>query len=203
MASISGANILFALVGKISTIGRVFAAFSQDRYGGLYFEYTFLSDGEDCRHVQRRNRQFLMRPECCGPWHNRNAQLRLDALQGTTRLAHYYARWDDIFTNLVLGTVHPAIRVGIPPADGLEQLAHSMCYAFSRVSKAVKIPAPVFHADIACDRARRYLAEEPTGWESTTVDNKNLGPKQQDMLCCELQEKLEVRQRLDDEMAYT
>ena len=46
----------------------------QDRYGGLYFRYTFLSDGEDCPHAQRRNRQFPMRPECCGPWHNRNAQ---------------------------------------------------------------------------------------------------------------------------------
>ena len=39
----------------------------------------------------------------------------------------------------------------------LENLTHNICYLFGRATKAVSICAPAHYADIACERARRYL----------------------------------------------
>ena len=74
------------------------------------------------------------------------------AIQGTARPAHYYVVWDQIFhgRNLPKGYKHAA--------DVLEELTHAMCYQFGRATKAVSICPPAYYADIACDRARRYLS---------------------------------------------
>ena len=42
-------------------------------------------------------------------------------------------------------------------ADVLENLTHNMCYLLGRATKAVSICPPAYYADIACERARRYL----------------------------------------------
>ena len=125
-----------------------------------------------------------------------------DAIQGTARPAHYYVLWDEIFTNPSLQSVHDSIEPGIPPADRLERLSHSLCYMFSRAAKAVSIPAPVYYADIACTRAGRYLAEPPTGSQSMMSDNSKLTAAQRDHLCAELQAKIRVHDYLKDSMFY-
>ena len=125
-----------------------------------------------------------------------------DAIKGTARPAHYYVLWDEIFTNPSLQSVHNAIEEGVPPADRLERLSHSLCYMFSRAAKAVSIPAPVYYADIACTRAGRYLAEPPTGSQSVTSDNSKLTAAQREHLCAELQAKIRVHDDLRDSMFY-
>lgn len=74
------------------------------------------------------------------------------ALQGTARPAHYYIVWDEIFQR----------QKPKPPfnsaADVLEDLTHNLCYMYGRATKAVSICPPAYYADLACERARRYLA---------------------------------------------
>ena len=125
-----------------------------------------------------------------------------NALQGHARPAHYYVLWDEIFTHAKLESVHQAILPGIRPADNLERLTHSMCYLFSRAAKAVSIPAPVYYADIACERANRYLAEISTGSESAWTDSTKKTDGQRDKLRWELQEKIKVNESLKDSMFY-
>ena len=125
-----------------------------------------------------------------------------DAIKGTARPAHYYVLWDEIFTNPDLRSEHDAVEPGIPPADRLEKLSHSLCYMFSRAAMAVSIPAPVYYADIACTRAGRYLAEPPTGSQSTTSGNTELTAAQREHLCAELQAKIKVHDDLRDSMFY-
>ena len=94
-----------------------------------------------------------------------------NAIQGTARPAHYVVLWDEIFTNEKLQKVHQDIESGLSPVDRLQKLTNSMCYLFSRATRAVKIPAPVYYADIACDRASRYLAaRDATDGQSVTSD---------------------------------
>lgn len=125
-----------------------------------------------------------------------------DAIQGTARPAHYFVLWDEIFTNPTLQPVHDSIERGIPPADRLERLSHSLCYMFSRAAKAVSIPAPVYYADIACTRAGRYLAEPPSGAQSVTSDKSEMTKAQREHLCAELQAKIKVHDDLKDSMFY-
>ena len=124
------------------------------------------------------------------------------AIKGTARPAHYYVLWDEIFTNIKLNSVHEAIEPGIQPADRLERLTHSLCYLFGRATKAVSIPAPVYYADIACERAGRYLAEVPTDSESTTTDKTAMTDAQRDELCRGLQERIKVHEDLKNTMFY-
>lgn len=121
-----------------------------------------------------------------------------NALQGTARPVHYYVLWDEIFTHAKLKSVHPGIR----PADNLERLTYSMCYLFSRAAKAVSIPAPVYYADVACERAGRYLAEIPTSSESAWTDSTKMTDGQRDQLRYEMQQKIEVHEDLKDSMFY-
>ena len=73
---------------------------------------------------------------------------------GTARPAHYYVVLDEIFYKRT-----PQAALGmLSSADVLEELTHSMCYMFGRATKAVSICPPAYYADIACERARRYLS---------------------------------------------
>lgn len=124
------------------------------------------------------------------------------AIKGTARPAHYYVLWDEILTNMKLDSVHESIEPGIQPADRLERLTHSLCYLFGRATKAVSIPAPVYYADIACERAGRYLAEVPTDSESATTDKTAMTDTQRTKLCHDLQERIKVHEALKDTMFH-
>ena len=76
-------------------------------------------------------------------------------LHGTAKPAHYVVILDEIFTNPANKTCIKAPRQSA--ADSLEHLTHSMCYLFQRATKAVSIAPPAYYADLACDRARRWL----------------------------------------------
>jgi hypothetical protein len=77
------------------------------------------------------------------------------ALQGTARPCHYYIVHDEIFRQVYAKQV-PAPFTNI--ADIVEDLTHNMCYLFGRATKAVSLCPPAYYADLACERARCYLA---------------------------------------------
>lgn len=89
---------------------------------------------------------------------------------GTARPAHYYVVLDEIFYER-----KPQAALGMQSsADVLEELTHSMCYMYGRATKAVSICPPAYYADIACERARRYLsrffdATTPSGTPAPSV----------------------------------
>ena len=120
-----------------------------------------------------------------------------DPLQGTARPAHYVVLWDEIFTNPALRSVHEKIEPGLSETDRLQKLTNSMCYLFSRATKAVKIPAPVYYADIACDRASRYLAGvDTTDGESVMTEGQRAAR------CNDYQDQIKVHENLKDSMFY-
>jgi eukaryotic translation initiation factor 2C len=77
------------------------------------------------------------------------------ALQGTARPCHYYIVHDEIFRQIYAKTVPPPFQ---NVADVVEDLTHNMCYLFGRATKAVSLCPPAYYADLACERARCYLA---------------------------------------------
>lgn len=78
------------------------------------------------------------------------------AIQGTARPAHYYVILDEIFRVRGARDVKPPAR---NVADVVEGLSQALCYTYGRATKAVSICAPVYYADILCERARVYLKE--------------------------------------------
>ncbi|XWW92784.1 hypothetical protein V2A60_000711 [Cordyceps javanica] len=77
------------------------------------------------------------------------------ALQGTARPCHYYIVHDEIFRQIYAKSI-PLPFQSI--ADIVEDLTHNMCYLFGRATKAVSLCPPAYYADLACERARCYLA---------------------------------------------
>ncbi len=41
--------------------------------------------------------------------------------------------------------------------DDLQALTHDLCYAYQRCTRAVRVPAPVYYAELCCNRARSHL----------------------------------------------
>lgn len=78
------------------------------------------------------------------------------AIQGTARPAHYFVVLDEIFRARDAKAGKQAAR---NVADVLEGLSQALCYAFGRATKAVSICAPVYWADVLCERARIYLRD--------------------------------------------
>jgi eukaryotic translation initiation factor 2C len=79
------------------------------------------------------------------------------AIQGTARPAHYFVVLDDIFrARYGKGPLPPGCK---NVADVLEGLSQAMCYTYGRATKVVSICAPVYYADILCERARVYLRD--------------------------------------------
>ncbi|KAI1906889.1 hypothetical protein LOZ65_006818 [Ophidiomyces ophidiicola] len=77
------------------------------------------------------------------------------ALQGTARPCHYYIVHDEIFRQIYAKSIpFPFQNI----ADIVEDLTHNMCYLFGRATKAVSLCTPAYYADLACERARCYLA---------------------------------------------
>lgn len=77
------------------------------------------------------------------------------ALQGTARPCHYYIVHDEIFRQIYAKSIPPPFQ---NIADIVEDLTHNMCYLFGRATKAVSLCPPAYYADLACERARCYLA---------------------------------------------
>ncbi|EOA82417.1 uncharacterized protein SETTUDRAFT_173223 [Exserohilum turcica Et28A] len=77
------------------------------------------------------------------------------ALQGTARPCHYYIVHDEIFRQVYAKQIPPPFQ---NVADIVEDITHNMCYLFGRATKAVSLCPPAYYADLACDRARCYLA---------------------------------------------
>lgn len=113
------------------------------------------------------------------------------ALKGTARPAHYYIVWDEIFRRQA-----PSLS-SQNAADIFENLTHKMCYMFGRATKSVSLCPPAYYADLACERARRYLAHvfDPTpqmtplgsmvsgsGSGATSSDNIDLHPNVRDAM---------------------
>jgi eukaryotic translation initiation factor 2C len=82
---------------------------------------------------------------------------------GTSRPCHYYVLHDEFGFK----------------ADAIQALSYALCHLFARATRAVSIPAPVYWADIVCDRAKyRYdpsdrrfnFSDTDTGTQSEATD---------------------------------
>ena len=69
-----------------------------------------------------------------------------EALQGTTRPAHYTVLLDEVFRD----------KYRERAADQLQKMTHELCYLFGRATKAVSICPPAYYADIVCERSRLH-----------------------------------------------
>jgi eukaryotic translation initiation factor 2C len=120
------------------------------------------------------------------------------ALQGTARPCHYYIVHDEIFRQLYAKTVHPPFQ---NVADIVEDLTHNMCYLFGRATKAVSLCPPAYYADLACERARCYLANlfdtaSPSAAPSVT------GASAAGMAGAPSKEDVQIHPKLKDTMFY-
>ncbi|KAI3399762.1 hypothetical protein diail_5830 [Diaporthe ilicicola] len=83
-------------------------------------------------------------------------------IQGTGRPAHYVVVLDEIFRERAARLKKaPGAKPqqDSSPASELEKMTQALCYSYSRATKAVSICTPAYHADILCERARRYMAD--------------------------------------------
>ncbi|KAI1415502.1 Piwi-domain-containing protein [Hypoxylon sp. FL1857] len=71
-------------------------------------------------------------------------------LRGTARPAHYFVVHDEIFRN----------KYDKDAANKLETFTHDLCFMFGRSTGAVSICTPAYYADLACNRARCYVADD-------------------------------------------
>ena len=69
------------------------------------------------------------------------------AITGTARPAHYFVLLDEIFR-----------KNSDDPVGELERLTYSLCHLYGKATVSVSIPPPVYYADLACGRGKRYLS---------------------------------------------
>ncbi|KAF5700184.1 putative argonaute like post-transcriptional silencing QDE-2 [Fusarium mundagurra] len=120
------------------------------------------------------------------------------ALQGTARPCHYYIVHDEIFRQIYAKSI-PVPFQSI--ADIVEDLTHNMCYLFGRATKAVSLCPPAYYADLACERARCYLASlfdtpSPSAAPSVTGTSAAGGTGQPSP------DDVQIHQKLRDTMFY-
>ena len=118
------------------------------------------------------------------------------AIQGTARPAHYYVIHDEIFRDKSQNPRNER------PADMLERLTHEMSYLYVRATKAVSLCPPAYYADLACERARDYLA---TTYEADlkpedTPNQSELGPNDSDRE--KFTNSIRIHPNLKDTMFY-
>lgn len=77
------------------------------------------------------------------------------ALKGSARPAHYVVVLDEVLRDHAKKLKKPDQFA----ANELEKITLALCYNYSRATKAVSICTPAYHADILCERARRYLSD--------------------------------------------
>lgn len=95
-------------------------------------------------------------------------------IQGTGRPAHYVVVLDEVFRDYARRVVKQQDPFA---ANELERVTQALCYSYSRATKAVSICTPAYHADILCERARRYMADlfEGGSDETSTVAGSTAG----------------------------
>ena len=69
------------------------------------------------------------------------------AIVGTARPAHYFVLLDEIFR-----------KTTKDPVGELERLTFNLCHLYGKATVSVSIPPPVYYADLACGRGKRYLS---------------------------------------------
>lgn len=115
-------------------------------------------------------------------------------LQGTGRPAHYVVVLDEIFRARAGKNLQAMANV----ANEVEKLTQALCYSYSRATKAVSLCTPAYHADILCERARRYLAAEfdgsVSGDAASTTAASTVGGKEL--------ATFKIHERLRDTMFY-
>ncbi|EER22939.1 Piwi domain containing protein [Coccidioides posadasii C735 delta SOWgp] len=108
------------------------------------------------------------------------------ALHGTAKPAHYFVILDEIFR---------ARKTGPATSDALEDLTHNLCYLFGRATKAVSVCPPAYYADLACERARRYLSSYFDASPSETVVSGQTGQGPSE-------DELRIHPNLENSMFY-
>ncbi|KAJ6488618.1 Piwi domain-containing protein [Mycena vitilis] len=85
-------------------------------------------------------------------------------LQGTSRPCHYTVLVNGIGWNM----------------DMIQQITYSLCYCYSRATRSVKIPAPVYYADLVCGRAKFHYDKNVDFEDAMSVssDDPEYGRKQ-------------------------
>ncbi|KAL3998292.1 Piwi domain family protein [Acanthocheilonema viteae] len=74
---------------------------------------------------------------------------------GTSRPSHYIILYDSWHLS----------------ADDWQQMIYALCHVYARCNKSVSIPAPVYYAHLACDRAKRLLKYTRMGETSRSEPN--------------------------------
>ena len=80
------------------------------------------------------------------------------ALQGTVKPAHFTVLLDEICRSHVERLTAQGQPTWTNAVDMVEDIIHTLCYMFQRSTRAVSLVPPVYYADLAWQRARRYLA---------------------------------------------
>ncbi|OTA55625.1 Piwi-domain-containing protein [Hypoxylon sp. EC38] len=86
---------------------------------------------------------------------------------GTARPAHYFVVHDQIFR----------AKFAKGATDKLETFTHSLCFMFGRTTGAVSICTPAYYADIACNRARCYVADANSNLKASETQAKRAGTR--------------------------
>ncbi|EPE10445.1 rna interference and silencing protein [Ophiostoma piceae UAMH 11346] len=85
-------------------------------------------------------------------------------------------------------------------SDALQRVTQALCFIFGRAAGAVGIVTPAYYADLACDRARRYL----TKWYDSIGDDGKGGQQEQEPeeILAEQAQRIAVHARLRETMFY-
>ncbi|KAK3367911.1 ribonuclease H-like domain-containing protein [Podospora didyma] len=94
-------------------------------------------------------------------------------IQGVARPAHYVVVHDEVFRSQG-GFGGP--NEGKIAVDNLEKFTHALSYVFNRSTTAIGVCVPARLADLACDRARRYLAAVYDGSSEDEVKLEQIAP---------------------------
>ncbi|KAF7359355.1 Protein argonaute-2 [Mycena sanguinolenta] len=81
-------------------------------------------------------------------------------LQGTSRPTHF----------TILSETRPSMNL-------MQALTYALCHCYSRATKSVKIPAPVYYADLICSRAKFHYDEDVDYFDDISVNSSDPGFK--------------------------
>lgn len=105
-------------------------------------------------------------------------------IQGTSRPAKYHVIYDE--NNI--------------SSDDMQAIAYYLCHTFSRCTRAVSIPAPVYYAHLACFRARHHAHAFFSSTDQSLGSTMSRGGAPTDV---ELQAAATVHSNLSNRMYFT
>ncbi|KAJ3504960.1 hypothetical protein NLJ89_g7668 [Agrocybe chaxingu] len=84
------------------------------------------------------------------------------AIQGTCRSSHYIVLHDEIFNN---------------DLNKMQDLAYTLCHVYAKATRIVSIPAPVYYADLVCQRSAFHMDPHgPLSMDDDTTSTLHSGP---------------------------